>query len=159
MTKKNGKTIISRRTALELAGGGVIATFMAGSFAGTASADATMLAEAIKRAVGDGAMKEDRITLDLPEVAENGGKVPVSVSVESPMSETDYVKAIHLFAEKNPAADVASILFSPISGQAMVSLRIRLANTQNVVAVAEMSDGSLYTAKKMVKVTVGGCGG
>ncbi|MCP5083035.1 MAG: thiosulfate oxidation carrier protein SoxY [Alphaproteobacteria bacterium] len=153
------KPEISRRSALELIGGGVVTALLAGTFADVAKADAKMLAEAIKKAVGDGAMKEGKITLDLPEIAENGNTVPVGFSVESPMTEADYVKTVHLFAEKNPAADVASIHFTPASGVAKAALRIRMAGTQNVVAVAEMSDGTLYTAKKLVKVTIGGCGG
>ncbi len=153
------KPEISRRSALELIGGGVVTALLAGTFADVAKADAKLLAEAIKKAVGDGAMKEGKITLDLPEIAENGNTVPVGFSVESPMTEADYVKSVHLFAEKNPAADVASVHFTPASGVAKAALRIRMAGTQNVVAVAEMSDGTLYTAKKLVKVTIGGCGG
>lgn len=153
------KPEISRRNALELIGGGVVAALLAGTFADVAKADAKLLAEAIKKAVGEGAMKEGKITLDLPEIAENGNTVPVGFSVESPMTEADYVKSVHLFAEKNPAADVASVHFTPASGVAKAALRIRMAGTQNVVAVAEMSDGTLYTAKKLVKVTIGGCGG
>ena len=152
-------TVVNRRAALELVGGGVIAALLAGTYVGPARADAALMAEAIKRAVGDGAMTEGRITLDLPEIAENGNTVPVSVAVDSPMTDADYVKAVHLFAEKNPAADVASIYFTPSSGVAKASLRMRLGGTQDVVAVAEMSDGSLYSAKKLVKVTIGGCGG
>ncbi|NNF80639.1 MAG: thiosulfate oxidation carrier protein SoxY [Rhizobiales bacterium] len=153
------KPEISRRSALELIGGGVVTALLAGTFADVAKADAKLLAEAIKKAVGDGEMKEGKITLDLPEIAENGNTVPVGFSVESPMTEADYVKSVHLFAEKNPAADVASVHFTPASGVAKAALRIRMAGTQNVVAVAEMSDGTLYTAKKLVKVTIGGCGG
>ncbi len=159
MTEKTDKTMISRRMVLEVAGGGVIAALLAGSFAGPARADAALLAEAIKRAVGDSAMNEGRITLDLPEIAENGNTVPISVAIDSPMTDADHVKAVHVFAEKNPAADVASIYFTPSSGAAKASFRMRLGGTQNVVAVAEMSDGSLYTTKKLVKVTIGGCGG
>ncbi|MEM8688934.1 MAG: thiosulfate oxidation carrier protein SoxY [Pseudomonadota bacterium] len=154
--KKSG---FSRRNALELIGGGVVTALLAGTFATSAQADAKLLAEAIKKAVGDGAMKEGKITLDLPEIAENGNTVPVGVSVDSPMTDADYVKSVHLFAEKNPAADVASIHFTPASGVAKAALRIRMAGTQNIVAVAEMSDGTLYTAEKLVKVTIGGCGG
>lgn len=153
------KSEISRRNALELIGGGVVTALLAGSFASVAHADAKMLAEAIKKAVGDGEITEGRVTLDLPEIAENGNTVPVGISVESPMTPDDYVKTVHLFAEKNPNADVASIHFTPDSGVAKAALRIRMAGTQNVVAVAEMSDGSLYTGKKLVKVTIGGCGG
>lgn len=159
MTKTSDKSLISRRTALELASGGLIAVYMAGPLMSSANADAAMMAEAIKKLVGDGAIKEGRIKLDLPEIAENGNTVPISVSAESPMTDADHVKAVHLFAEKNPLPNVATINFTPMSGVAEASLRMRLAGTQNVVAVAEMSDGSLYTVKRQVKVTIGGCGG
>jgi sulfur-oxidizing protein SoxY len=75
------------------------------------------------------------------------------------MSDADHVKALHLWADKNPRPDVATFRFSPASGKAKVSTRIRLSKTQNIVAVAEMSDGKLYMAKSEIKVTIGGCGG
>ena len=75
------------------------------------------------------------------------------------MTETDYVKAVHVFAEGNPTPDVATFRFSPASGRAIVSTRMRLAKTQDVVAVAEMNDGSMYIARQTIKVTIGGCGG
>jgi len=122
-------------------------------------ADRAAMEESIKAHVGDAAMQEGRITLDLPQIAENGNTVPLTVEVDSPMTETDYVKAVHIYAEDNPLPAVASFFFSPKSGRARAATRIRLAKTQNVVAVAEMSDGSVYTASAEVKVTIGGCGG
>ena len=92
-------------------------------------------------------------------LAENGNTVPVGFEVQSPMTGADHVKAVHLFAEGNPEPSVASIRFSPASGRAKAATRMRLAKTQNIVAVAEMSDGSVYMAKTEVKVTIGGCGG
>ena len=159
MSKNSEKSLISRRTALELAGGGLIAAYMAGPLMSSANADAAMMAEAIKKLVGEGAIKEGKIKLDLPEIAENGRTVPVGVMVDSPMTDGDHVKSLHLFAEKNPSADVASLHFSPAMGEAKAALRIRLGGTQNVIAIAEMSDGSLYTSKQQIKVTIGGCGG
>ena len=150
---------MDRREALHVVGGGVVAALLAGTLANEAHADMKMVNESIKRLVGDGAMKEGRIKLDLPEIAENGRTVPVGVMVESPMTDADHVKSLHLFAEKNPVADVASLHFSPAMGEAKAALRMRLGGTQNVIAVAEMSDGSIYTSKREVKVTIGGCGG
>jgi sulfur-oxidizing protein SoxY len=121
--------------------------------------DAQILDAAIKKAVGDAKPVEGRITLTLPEIAENGNTVPFELAVQSPMSDADYVKAVHLFAPGNPQADVASFLFSPASGKAAVASRMRLARTQDVVALAEMSDGKVFIAKRTVKVTIGGCGG
>jgi sulfur-oxidizing protein SoxY len=102
---------------------------------------------------------EGKIKLDLPTIAENGLLVPLSFEVESPMTDADYVKAVHVFADGNPNPGVASFYFTPMMPKAAAQFRIRLAQTQNVVVVAEMTDGSLHTAKKEVKVTIGGCGG
>ncbi|MEZ5818497.1 MAG: thiosulfate oxidation carrier protein SoxY [Hyphomicrobiaceae bacterium] len=146
----------TRRAFLGTAAGGLAALAFAPA---AALADAKMVADEIKKLYGDKALKEGRIKLDVPSIAENGLVVPLSFEVESPMSEADYVKALHIFAEGNPNPLVASFMFTPMAPKAAASIRIRLAQTQNVVAVAEMSNGELYTAKKEVKVTIGGCGG
>jgi sulfur-oxidizing protein SoxY len=112
-----------------------------------------------KKLFGDKSMDAGRIKLDIPQIAENGLVVPVNVEVESPMTSGNYVRAIHLFSDGNPNPNVYSYRFTPESGRAALSNRIRLAKTQNVIAVAELSDGTLYTAKSEVKVTIGGCGG
>ncbi len=122
-------------------------------------ADAESMAAAIKERIGDAATKEGRISLELPQIAENGNTVPIAFEIESPMTESDYVKAVHIFAEKNPLPNVGTFRFTPRSGKARASTRMRLIKTQNIVAVAEMSDGSVYMAKTEVKVTIGGCGG
>ena len=106
-----------------------------------------------------GTPKEGRVTLKAPEIAENGNAVPLTVSVESEMSDKSYVKALYVAAEGNPNPGVAIYEFTPMSGKAEVSMRIRLAQSQKLVAVAEMNDGTLYTASREVKVTIGGCGG
>jgi len=124
-----------------------------------ALADAKMVADEIKKLYGDKALKEGRIKLDLPSIAENGLVVPLSFEIESPMTDADYVKAVHFFAEGNPLPLIASFNFTPLAPKAAASIRIRLAQTQNIIAVAEMSNGDVYTAKKEVKVTIGGCGG
>jgi sulfur-oxidizing protein SoxY len=100
-----------------------------------------------------------KVKLDLPEIAENGNTVPMTVSVESPMTEQSYVTDVLVVTDENPRAGVATFHFSPASGVAEANTRIRLAATQNVIAVAKMNDGSFFTAKKLVKVTIGGCGG
>jgi sulfur-oxidizing protein SoxY len=105
------------------------------------------------------AMADGKIKLDLPSIAENGLVVPLGVDVESPMTDADYVKAVHVFADGNPNPGVASFYFTPMMPKATVQIRMRLAQTQNIVAVAEMSDGKLFMAKREVKVTIGGCGG
>jgi sulfur-oxidizing protein SoxY len=100
-----------------------------------------------------------KIIIDLPEIAENGATVPINVTVDSPMTAADHVKHIHVFAEANPSPEVISFNLTPSSGKAEVGTRMRLAKTQNVVVAAIMSDGSVHTNQKEVKVTIGGCGG
>jgi sulfur-oxidizing protein SoxY len=124
-----------------------------------AMADEKAVNEELKKLYGDKKAEPGKIKLDVPQIAENGLVVPVGVDVESPMSATDYVKAVHIFADGNPLPQVVSYRFSPACGKASAATRMRLAQTQNVVCVAEMSDGKLYTAKAEVKVTIGGCGG
>jgi sulfur-oxidizing protein SoxY len=102
---------------------------------------------------------EGRIRLDLPEIAENGNTVPMMVSVESPMTEQSHVRDVLIVADGNPRGGVATFHFSPESGVAEANVRIRLAESQKIIAVARMSDGSFFTTSKAVKVTIGGCGG
>jgi sulfur-oxidizing protein SoxY len=113
----------------------------------------------VKTLVGDATPLVGRIALDLPEIAENGNTIPYTVTVESPMTAAEYVEAVHLLAPANPHPQISSFFFTPQSGKATVSSRMRLAQTQDVLVFAEMSDGTLYTTKRSVKVTVGGCGG
>ncbi|MGI9500539.1 MAG: thiosulfate oxidation carrier protein SoxY [Geminicoccaceae bacterium] len=128
-------------------------------FGGAASAALPEVEAAIRAILGDRIAEEGRISLDLPEIAENGNTVPLTIEVESPMTEDDHVTAVHIFAEGNPLPNVAKMTFTPRSGEAVASTRIRLAKTQKIHALAEMSDGSVFTATREVKVTIGGCGG
>ena len=138
-------------------------TFIAGaalvSVLPLASARATpeTMAAAIKEVVGDNAIREGRVTLDLPPLIENGSTVPLTVSVESPMSEADHVKAIHVFNEKNPQPNVVSAYLGPRAGRAMISTRIRLADSQTLVAIAELNDGSFWSGEASVIVTLAAC--
>lgn len=122
-------------------------------------ANEAAVADAVKKLYGGKAMSDGRIKLEVPPIAENGLVVPVNVEVESPMTDADYVKAVHVFADGNPLPNVVSYRFTPVSGKAAAATRMRLAQTQNVICVAEMSNGTLYTATANVKVTIGGCGG
>jgi sulfur-oxidizing protein SoxY len=103
--------------------------------------------------------KPGRITIVAPEVAENGASIGLTVSVDSPMTPSDHVTALWVAADGNPNPGVLSLSFGPDMGKASVEFRVKLAQTQNVRAVARMSDGSLWSARREVKVTVGGCGG
>lgn len=122
-------------------------------------ADEKAVAAEIKKLYGDKKFESGKIKLDVPEIAENGLVVPINVDVESPMTDADHVKSVHVFAEGNPLPGVVSYKFTPACGKASASTRMRLAETQNIVCIAEMSDGKLYMAKANVKVTIGGCGG
>lgn len=142
-------------------------TLTAGALAFVAATIAPKLALAnvaaveaeLKKLVGSKTATEGRIRFDMPAIAENGLVVPLTVDVESPMTEADHVKAVHVFADGNPLPGVVSFYFTPACGRASASTRIRLAQTQNIVALAEMSNGQIFTARQEVKVTVGGCGG
>ena len=113
----------------------------------------------IKAFTGGKQATEGKVKLDLPEIAENGNTVPMTVTVESPMSEQSHVTEVLVLADGNPNAGVATFHFSPASGVAEANTRIRLATTQNIIAIARMNDGSFAMASKQVKVTIGGCGG
>lgn len=115
--------------------------------------------EALAKIVGDAKPVEGKLALELPEIAENGNTVPFTVAVDSPMTEKDYVKTIHVISTGNPQPGVATFTFTPLSGKASVGSRLRLAKTQDVIGVAETSDGKFLLAKRTVKVTIGGCGG
>ncbi len=155
MSDSLSNTTFTRRRFLAWAGSAVVL----GLGGRAAFADAAATEKAIKEAVGDKSLNKGRIDLTLPEIAENGSVVPMEVKVDSPMTDSDHVKAVHVFAEGNPSPDVATFRFTPANGRAVASTRIRLAKTQDIVAVAEMSDGSVYSARQEVKVTIGGCGG
>lgn len=157
MNGERGNHFIDRRTVLLTAASAASVLAMLPHVA--TAQEAQILEAAIKKAVGDTKPVDGRISLTLPEIAENGNTVPFELAVQSPMSDADYVKAVHIFAPGNPQADVASFLFSPASGKAAVASRMRLARTQDVVALAEMSDGKVFMTKRTVKVTIGGCGG
>jgi len=115
--------------------------------------------ETLAKILGQAKAEEGKVTIELPEIAENGNTVPYSVMVESPMTDTDYVKAIHVLSTGNPSPAIASYQFTPASGKAAVSSRMRLAKTQDIVSVAELSNGTFLMGKRTVKVTIGGCGG
>jgi len=146
----------TRREALTLAAVAGLAAFLAPKML---LADEAAVAAEIKKLYGDKKMESGKIKLDVPEIAENGLVVPINIDVESPMTDSDYVKAVHVFADGNPLPGVVSYRFTPACGKASASTRMRLAQTQNIVCIAEMSNGNLHMAKSNVKVTIGGCGG
>ena len=145
-------------TSLQLGRRGAIAAIAATLVARQALATPESAKEWLASLV-KGTPQDGKITLKSPEIAENGMAVPLTVSVESEMSEKSYVKALYIAADGNPNPPVAIYEFTPLAGKAEVSLRVKLSQTQNFIAVAEMNDGALYRASREVKVTIGGCGG
>jgi sulfur-oxidizing protein SoxY len=115
------------------------------------------MAQAIRALVGDRTLREGRVTLDLPPLVENGNAVPLTVSVDSPMTEADHVRAVHVFNEKNPQPHVLDARLGPQNGKAFLATRIKLADAQKVVAIAEMSDGTYWRASAEVIVTLAAC--
>jgi sulfur-oxidizing protein SoxY len=115
------------------------------------------LALAIKQYVGDAVVRTGKVRLDVAELVENGNTVPLSVAVESPMTATDHVKSIAVFNERNPQRDVIRFALGPRSGRALVATRIRLATSQKLVAIAQLSDGSYWSHTADVIVTLAAC--
>jgi len=145
----------SRRELLTRAGalaGGLLLVSMRPAGATPASMRA-----AIRNVLGDVEIGKGKVTLDIPSLVENGNAVPMTVAFESPMTATNYVKAIHVFNEKNPQPNVISIHLGPRAGKASISTRIRLADSQRVVAIAQMSDGSVWSNEVNVIVTLAAC--
>ncbi|MCU0953953.1 MAG: thiosulfate oxidation carrier protein SoxY [Hyphomicrobium sp.] len=98
------------------------------------------------------------LTIELPELAENGNVVPFTVAVDNPMTDADYVRTLYLLSTANPQALVATFHLFPATGKASVSGRMRLAKTQDVVTIAELSTGQVLVAVRQIEVTIGGCG-
>ena len=144
----------SRRRFLLIAGAAGVASVIAPR---PGSATPTAMQEAIRTVVGTAKVTPGRVRLELPPLSENGNAVPLAVRVDSPMTPADHVRAIHVFTEKNPQPNVVSFRLGPRAGRASAATRIRLADTQTVIAIAELSDGSFWSAKADVVVTLAAC--
>ena len=146
---------LTRRGAL-LLGAGMTLTLVAAddSVATPAEADAE-----IAKFTGGNAAESGKITIDLPEIAENGNTVPLAIKVDSPMTANDYVSEIRVIGDANPNPGIVRFHLTPVSGRAEAATRIRLGGTGTVTVLAKTSTGKLYAERKVVKVTVGGCGG
>ena len=122
-----------------------------------AGATPATMQDAIRAVVGTARVTKGRVKLELPPLSENGNAVPLTVLVESAMTDAEHVRAIHVFTEKNPQPDVVGVRLGPRAGRARVSTRIRLADTQTVIAIAELSDGSFWSGEAAVVVTLAAC--
>ena len=127
------------------------------SLAPPVSATSAAMEEAIRALVGEATINRGKVRLGLPPIVENGNTVPLTVSVESPMTEADHVASIHIFNQKNPQPYVAAFHLGPRAGKAAVSTRIRLADSQQVVAIARLGDGSFWSDSADVIVTLAAC--
>jgi|SRR5512134_1758051 sulfur-oxidizing protein SoxY len=143
----------SRRELLLAAGAGLASLVVVRPARATPEA----MQEAIRKVAGPARINRGRVKLELPPLVENGNVVPLAVGVESPMTEADHVRAIHVFTERNPQPDVLSVRLGPRAGRARVATRIRLAHTQTVVAIGELSDGSWWSDSADVVVTLAAC--
>jgi sulfur-oxidizing protein SoxY len=147
----------SRREILLLGAGGT-ALAIAGD-ARVASATPAEAEAEIAKFTGGKPAEKGRIKIDLPEIAEDGNTVPLSIQVDSPMTAEDHVAEILVVADSNPRPVFATFHLTTMSGRAVVATRVRLASTENVIVVAKTNDGKFFTEQKPVKVTIGGCGG
>ena len=151
------KTRKSRRQFLGLAGGAAVIGAVPMVMLRSAEATPATLAAAIRSVVGAAVVHTGKIKLDIPPLVENGNTVPMTVSVSSPMTADDHVKSIHVFNEKNPQPNIGNFYLGPQAGRAQISTRIRLADTQKIVAIAKLSDGSFWSATVEVVVTLAAC--
>jgi sulfur-oxidizing protein SoxY len=146
----------TRRDFLGLAGGAVVLGAVTVTLRPAEATPATM-AVAIRNVVGEAVVRTGKVKLDVPPLVENGNTVPMTVSVASPMTSDDHVKSIHVFNEKNPQPNIGNFYLGPNCGRAQVSTRIRLADSQKIVAIARLSDGSFWSATADVVVTLAAC--
>jgi sulfur-oxidizing protein SoxY len=144
-------TTATRRQFLAAAGGGLRARQCA------RRSDAGVDEAGDPPVVGEAAVKRGEIKLDLPPLVENGNSVAMGVTVDSAMTAKDHVKAIHVFTEKNPQPNVISVQLGPRAGKAEIQTRVRLADTQSVIAICEMADGSFWSDTVDVIITLGAC--
>ena len=160
MSDKCMTSALSRRGLFRAAGAS--AAVLAGAASAPRAASAQAAAghmEVLSKLVGGKAPQSGRVKIRMPEIAENGNTVPITVSVDSPMTAQDHVKAVHVVTDGNPRPEIMSVRFTPAAGKAELSTRMRLAKSASVIAYAEMSDGSVWSASTQAKVTIGGCGG
>jgi sulfur-oxidizing protein SoxY len=115
------------------------------------------MASAIRNVVGTATVQTGKVKIDIPPLVENGNTVPMTVSVASAMTPQDFVKSIHVFNEKNPQPNIGNFYLGPRAGRAQIATRVRLADSQKIIAIARLSDGSFWSASAEVVVTLAAC--
>ena len=148
--------MISRRHFLIL-GCGVASGVQAQLPANIAEIRRKALQEAVAKVTGNAQVRRGRVKLEIPPLIDNGNAVPLSVEVESPMTAADHVKAIHIFTERNPQPYVLTAHVGPRAGKARIATRARIGDTGEVIAIAQMSDGSFWSDGVRVVVTLSAC--
>ena len=152
------RNVSTRRRFLRLAGStAAISVLPAMISVRPAEATPEMMATAIRTVTGGAPVQTGKVKLDIPPLVENGNSVPMTVSVTSPMTPNDYVKSIHVFNEKNPQPNLGNFYLRPSAGRAQVATRVRLADSQKIVAIAKLSDGSFWSVAADVVVTLAAC--
>lgn len=149
--------MITRRQFLLLTGGALATAAEAQLPGNIAEIRKAALEEAIGKVVGNAQVRQGRVKVDIPPLIDNGNAVPVSVEVESPMTDADHVKTIHLFTERNPQPYIFTAHLGPRAGKARVATRARIGDSGDVTAIAQMSDGSFWSDSVRVIVTLSAC--
>lgn len=152
MKTGSGPLVVRRRDVLA-AGASLLALTLARPVRATPES----MAAAIKAFVGEAEVQKGKVTLEIPPLVENGNSVPLTVKVDSPMTPQDYVRTIAIFNERNPQPNVVNFHLSPRAGRAVVSTRIRLGDSQNIVAIAQLSDGTFWSDTAELIVTLPAC--
>jgi sulfur-oxidizing protein SoxY len=151
------RTSTTRRGFLGFAGSAAVAGVVPVVTLRPLHATPEMLSSAIRNVVGEAQVREGKVKVDIPPLVENGNTVPMTIRVASPMTADDFVKSIHVFNEKNPQPNIGNFYLGPWSGRAQISTRIRLADSQKVTAIAQLSDGSFWSGSVDVVVTLAAC--
>jgi len=102
-------------------------------------------------------VRKGKVKLELPQLADNGNSVPIRITVDSPMTAADHVKSIRLYSDRNPVPNMASFYLGPRAGKAEINTRVRLAGSQRVTAVAQLSDGTFWSDTAPIVVTLSAC--
>ena len=153
----DGSRSASRPTRRQFLAATALGLALPPAFLRAAQASPESAAAAMKAILGDAPLRVGKVTLDVPPIAETGNAVPLTVSVDSPMTAAEHVRSVHIFAEENPLPNVAHFYLGPRAGKAQVSTRIRLFKTQKILAVAALGDGSFWSASAEVVITLGAC--
>jgi sulfur-oxidizing protein SoxY len=161
MTDRKRRYRTTRRQVLAgagaLAGGLALPVLPAPPAQAQLAANPAAFAQAMRKLVGETKVSPGKVKLDIPPLSENGNSVTMTVTVDSPMTPDNYVKAIHVFAEKNPQPNVISVKLGPRAGLPTIQTRIRLSDSQDIIAIAELSDGSFWRDSASVIITLGAC--